>query len=140
MTVVPLSHVAKAEGHRAQLISYIAKPSNSNHQLLQLNTMALPLPSGLVPSEVAFLCEMELVTVVPRQRLDSIDLLSVSASQPFTPTLLTSRPTGLDTDAPPAIPNQFALMARSPLEEAAQGQHSDTCMAASQFVARNRSS
>ncbi|KAI5463852.1 hypothetical protein BGZ63DRAFT_423160 [Mariannaea sp. PMI_226] len=40
--------------------------------------MALPLPSGLVPSEVAFLCEMELVTVVPRQRLDSIDLLSGS--------------------------------------------------------------
>lgn len=40
--------------------------------------MALPLPPGLVPSEVAFLCEMELVTVVPRQRLDSIDLLSVS--------------------------------------------------------------
>ncbi|KFH40488.1 DNA replication complex GINS protein-like protein [Hapsidospora chrysogenum ATCC 11550] len=38
--------------------------------------MALPLPSGLVPSEVAFLCEMELVTVVPRQKLDSIDLLS----------------------------------------------------------------
>ncbi|KAF7555433.1 hypothetical protein G7046_g6559 [Stylonectria norvegica] len=38
--------------------------------------MALPLPAGLTPSEVAFLCEMELVTVVPRQRLDSIDLLS----------------------------------------------------------------
>jgi hypothetical protein len=40
--------------------------------------MALPLPVGLVPSEVAFLCEMELVTVVPRQRLDSMDLLGVS--------------------------------------------------------------
>ena len=39
--------------------------------------MALPLPVGLVPSEVAFLCEMELVTVVPRQRLESIDLLGV---------------------------------------------------------------
>lgn len=39
--------------------------------------MALPLPQGLVPSEVAFLCEMELVTVVPRQRLESIELLSV---------------------------------------------------------------
>ncbi|KAK1722969.1 hypothetical protein CaCOL14_008253 [Colletotrichum acutatum] len=38
--------------------------------------MALPLPSGLVPTEVAFLCEMELVTIVPRQRLESIDLLS----------------------------------------------------------------
>lgn len=40
--------------------------------------MALPLPSGLVPNEVGFLCEMESVTIVPRQRLDSIDLLSVS--------------------------------------------------------------
>ncbi|KXJ85827.1 putative DNA replication complex GINS protein [Microdochium bolleyi] len=38
--------------------------------------MALPLPSGLVPSEVAFISEMELVTVVPRQRLEPIDLLS----------------------------------------------------------------
>ncbi|KAL6690013.1 hypothetical protein J3F84DRAFT_222241 [Trichoderma pleuroticola] len=40
--------------------------------------MALPLPLGLVPSEAAFLCEMELVTVVPRQRLESIELLSGS--------------------------------------------------------------
>ncbi|KAF6833866.1 DNA replication complex GINS protein PSF2 [Colletotrichum plurivorum] len=46
--------------------------------------MALPLPPGLVPAEVAFLCEMELVTIVPRQRLESIDLLSVSPSI-FTP-------------------------------------------------------
>ncbi|KAH7031296.1 DNA replication complex GINS protein PSF2 [Microdochium trichocladiopsis] len=38
--------------------------------------MALPLPPGLVPAEVAFVCEMELVTVVPRQRLEPIDLLS----------------------------------------------------------------
>ncbi|ODA77915.1 hypothetical protein RJ55_06518 [Drechmeria coniospora] len=38
--------------------------------------MALPLPPGLVPSEVAFLCDMELVTVLPRQRLESIDLLA----------------------------------------------------------------
>ncbi|CAI4210886.1 unnamed protein product [Parascedosporium putredinis] len=37
--------------------------------------MALPLPVGLTAAEVAFLCEMELVTVVPRQRLDSMDLL-----------------------------------------------------------------
>ncbi|KAH7016794.1 GINS complex protein-domain-containing protein [Ilyonectria destructans] len=44
--------------------------------------MALPLPTGLVPSEVSFLSEMELVTVVPRQRLEGIDLLSGS-----TPTL-----------------------------------------------------
>ncbi|KAI0478585.1 GINS complex, PSF2 component [Xylariaceae sp. FL0804] len=38
--------------------------------------MALPLPSGLVPTEVAFLCEMEMVTIVPRQRLESVPLLS----------------------------------------------------------------
>ncbi|KAK3389221.1 GINS complex protein-domain-containing protein [Podospora didyma] len=38
--------------------------------------MALPLPPGLTHSEVAFLAEMEMVTVVPRQRLESIDLLS----------------------------------------------------------------
>ncbi|KAG6010508.1 DNA replication protein psf2 [Claviceps pusilla] len=38
--------------------------------------MALSLPPGLLPSEVAFLCEMELVTIVPRQKLESINLLS----------------------------------------------------------------
>ncbi|ORY08934.1 hypothetical protein BCR34DRAFT_626017 [Clohesyomyces aquaticus] len=37
--------------------------------------MALPLPPGLTPPEVAFLCEMELVTVVPRQRLEGLALL-----------------------------------------------------------------
>lgn len=42
-------------------------------------TMALPLPPGLTPSEIAFLCEMELVTVIPRQRLESLDLLGVSS-------------------------------------------------------------
>lgn len=40
--------------------------------------MALPLPPGLNHAEVAFLAEMEMVTVVPRQRLESIDLLGVS--------------------------------------------------------------
>ncbi|PNY18162.1 DNA replication complex GINS protein PSF2, partial [Tolypocladium capitatum] len=47
-----------------------------NHVQLTGSSMALPLPPGLVPSEVAFLCDMELVTVLPRQRLESIDLLS----------------------------------------------------------------
>ncbi|KAF2101095.1 GINS complex, PSF2 component [Rhizodiscina lignyota] len=37
--------------------------------------MALPLPRGLTPPEVAFICEMELVTVIPRQRLDALELL-----------------------------------------------------------------
>ena len=40
--------------------------------------MALPILSGLTPPEVAFLCEMELVTVVPRQRLEGLQLLGVS--------------------------------------------------------------
>jgi GINS complex subunit 2 len=43
--------------------------------------MALPLPPGLTPSEVSFLCEMELVTVLPRQKLEGIHLLGVSRPQ-----------------------------------------------------------
>lgn len=42
--------------------------------------MALPLPPGLTPPEVAFLCEMEMVTIVPRQRLEGLELLGVSRS------------------------------------------------------------
>ncbi|PFH60369.1 hypothetical protein XA68_11071 [Ophiocordyceps unilateralis] len=53
--------------------------------------MALPLPPGLVPSEVAFLCEMEHVTVVPRQRLDSISLLT-GPTAPLRPPHRTSLP------------------------------------------------
>ncbi|CAA9964369.1 hypothetical protein PTNB73_09543 [Pyrenophora teres f. teres] len=37
--------------------------------------MALPLPPGLTPPEIAFLCEMELVTVIPRQKLEGLELL-----------------------------------------------------------------
>ncbi|KIW19862.1 hypothetical protein PV08_00437 [Exophiala spinifera] len=37
--------------------------------------MAFPHAPGLLPAEVAFLCEMEQITVVPRQRLDRLDLL-----------------------------------------------------------------
>jgi hypothetical protein len=43
--------------------------------------MALPLPPSLTPSEVAFLCEMELVTIIPRQRLEGLELLGVSRPQ-----------------------------------------------------------
>ena len=39
--------------------------------------MAQPAPPGLVPNEVALLCEMELVTVIPRERLPSMKLLGV---------------------------------------------------------------
>ncbi|KAI9819313.1 MAG: DNA replication protein psf2 [Thelocarpon impressellum] len=37
--------------------------------------MAQSLRPGLSPSEVAFLCEMEMVTIIPRQRLESLELL-----------------------------------------------------------------
>lgn len=39
--------------------------------------MALPLPPGLTPPEIAFLCEMELITIIPRQKLESLELLGV---------------------------------------------------------------
>jgi GINS complex subunit 2 len=39
--------------------------------------MASTLTPGLTPAEVAFLCEMELVTVIPRQRLEALALLGV---------------------------------------------------------------
>jgi GINS complex subunit 2 len=44
--------------------------------------MAFPNGPGLTPPEIAFLCEMELVTVVPRQRLERLDLLGVSGPAP----------------------------------------------------------
>ncbi|KAJ5215726.1 GINS complex subunit Psf2 subgroup [Penicillium cinerascens] len=37
--------------------------------------MAFPLPRGITPTEIAFLAEMETVTVVPRQRLEGLELL-----------------------------------------------------------------
>ncbi|OQU95452.1 hypothetical protein CLAIMM_01656 isoform 1 [Cladophialophora immunda] len=36
---------------------------------------AFPHPPGLLPAEIAFLCEMEQVTIIPRQRLERLDLL-----------------------------------------------------------------
>ena len=39
--------------------------------------MAFPLPRGVTASEIAFLAEMETVTIVPRQRLDGLELLGV---------------------------------------------------------------
>ncbi|KAJ5273203.1 GINS complex subunit Psf2 subgroup [Penicillium angulare] len=40
--------------------------------------MAFPLPRGITPSEIAFLAEMETITIVPRQRLEGMELLSGS--------------------------------------------------------------
>lgn len=41
-------------------------------------TMAFPLPRGVTASEIAFLAEMETVTIVPRQRLEGLELLGVT--------------------------------------------------------------
>ncbi|KAI9934728.1 hypothetical protein ASPWEDRAFT_44210 [Aspergillus wentii DTO 134E9] len=37
--------------------------------------MAFPLPRGITPPEIAFLAEMEMVTIVPRQHLEGLELL-----------------------------------------------------------------
>ncbi|ODM16559.1 DNA replication complex GINS protein psf2 [Aspergillus cristatus] len=37
--------------------------------------MAFPFPRGITPPEIAFLAEMEQVTIVPRQRLEGLKLL-----------------------------------------------------------------
>ncbi|KAF2840642.1 GINS complex, PSF2 component [Patellaria atrata CBS 101060] len=53
--------------------------------------MALPLPPGLTPPEIAFLCEMELVTIIPRQRLEGLKLLG-GPTPPLTPPHRTNLP------------------------------------------------
>ena len=40
--------------------------------------MAFTRPPGLLPSEIGFICGMELITVVPREALERLDLLGVS--------------------------------------------------------------
>lgn len=45
--------------------------------------MAFPLPRGVTPPEIAFLAEMEQVTIVPRQRLEGLELLGVSQLIPM---------------------------------------------------------
>jgi hypothetical protein len=51
--------------------------NNAGDHVPRVANMALPLPPGLTPPEIAFLCEMELVTVIPRQRLEGLELLGV---------------------------------------------------------------
>lgn len=50
---------------------------NTSRSKLTRRNMALPLPPGLTPPEIAFLCEMELITIIPRQRLEGLELLGV---------------------------------------------------------------
>ncbi|KAJ5176002.1 DNA replication complex GINS protein psf2 [Penicillium canariense] len=53
--------------------------------------MAFPLPRGITASEIAFLAEMEMVTVVPRQRLEGLELLG-GPVEPLVPPRRTSLP------------------------------------------------
>ncbi|EXJ90542.1 GINS complex subunit 2 [Capronia coronata CBS 617.96] len=53
--------------------------------------MAFSNPPGLLPTEVAFLCEMEQVTIVPRQRLERLDLLG-GTTRPLIPPQRTNLP------------------------------------------------
>ena len=123
--------------------------------------MALPLPPGLTQAEVAFVAEMEMVTVVPRQRLESIDLLAVGnrhSISPFAhcprrlpPPHLSSfaklqtqanktflRP-GQNPDPTPSSPSRAAPLARPPAQEAAPRQHRAPALAASGLAARDHS-
>jgi hypothetical protein len=73
---------------------------STKHPTTQFN-MALPLQQGLTPTEVAFLCEMEMVTVVPRQRLESLNLLGVGI-YPASPTI-----SSLSTQTPPFLLQEY---------------------------------
>ncbi|KAF1820256.1 GINS complex, PSF2 component [Dissoconium aciculare CBS 342.82] len=53
--------------------------------------MALPLAPGLTPNEEGFLAEMELVTVIPRQKLERLELLG-GPTQPLNPPFPASLP------------------------------------------------
>ncbi|KAJ9212074.1 hypothetical protein DTO166G4_6351 [Paecilomyces variotii] len=53
--------------------------------------MAFPLPRGITPPEIAFLAEMEMVTIVPRQRLEGLELLG-GPTEPLLPPRRTSLP------------------------------------------------
>ncbi|KAL4807084.1 GINS complex protein-domain-containing protein [Aspergillus unguis] len=53
--------------------------------------MAFPLPRGLTPPEISFLAEMEMVTIVPRQRLEGLELLGGPVS-PLIPPRRTTVP------------------------------------------------
>ena len=96
--------------HESRLLS----SNRVQHQLKLLQetqtpaTMALPLQAGLTPMEVAFLCEMEMVTVIPRQRLESLNLLSVSPPRSTPPSSLHS-PLGLQTNIPFSLRAQRQL-------------------------------
>lgn len=70
-----LAPIRKGSGGRVRAVRRYSKQFETTSS--RVAVMALPLPPGLTPPEVAFLCEMELVTVIPRQRLEALELLGV---------------------------------------------------------------
>jgi hypothetical protein len=74
-----LARIQRDEALTPPLCSALAAPSYLAKPTL-FDMAAFPHPMGLLPSEVAFLCEMEQITIIPRQRLERLDLLGVSLS------------------------------------------------------------
>ncbi|EEP77419.1 predicted protein [Uncinocarpus reesii 1704] len=78
--------------------------------------MAFPLPRGITPPEITFLCEMEMVTIVPRQRLEGLELLGGPieplipprrSSLPLWLALLLKRQRRANILAPPWLNNEW---------------------------------
>ena len=67
----------------ARPLSYVVTLVEKRYTTNRAPSMAFPHKTGLLPAEIAFICEMELVTIVPRQRLESLELLGVSAPCSF---------------------------------------------------------
>ncbi|BCS08936.1 DNA replication protein psf2 [Aspergillus luchuensis] len=66
--------------------------------------MAFPLPRGITPPEISFLAEMEMVTILPRQRLEGLELLGgpVSpSSHPDAPPSHSGSPSSSNANAAP---------------------------------------
>lgn len=109
--------------------------------------MALPLPPGLTPPEIAFICEMELVTIIPRQRLEGLGLLGVRVPR-YTPPSLPwpimsireprelniDRCTGSSETAESAPKSFHTVVARSPTEETTAREHRPAAMAGSRVA------
>ena len=134
-----------------QTASYINSNLNTRHK--PSATMALPLQAGLTPMEVAFLCEMEMVTVVPRQRLESLNLLSVGSPK-FYPTKHSPSPhlfsillfhifganisfPGPNSRPPPTTPRSLASLARTSPQAPTKSQHPPTTLAPASLPRKN---
>lgn len=139
-----LNHPAYVTSHQVTITRIVWPPQCHDILLSTPSKMAHPLPAGLTPAEVSFLCEMEMVTVVPRSRLDGIELLSVRLSSCFSPRLswkissgvlyiqLTDSTTKTGHHSLPqtTTPRPAAPLARPPPQEAAPRQHRPARLAA----------